>query len=161
MSLRLSHEQRHRLKQIVKNGASTASHGFLLRNGTIYSGEKPSTDPNNAEQGVIGMYRASKDGVWTPTQADMLLLRQYNLDTLLVATLKGQQIWLKAWRVTLDDAYDLELLLPTQSNNPARLPLTSVQICAILVLMLLTLMIFLFVSFSLLPPASPIPTPRG
>jgi hypothetical protein len=158
MSLRLSYEQRHKLGQLAKDSAFAPSRGFLLENGNTLADEEAREDTNSV---AVAMYRASHDGIWTPTGEDIALLSRHRLDTLLVVTLKGQQVWLKAWKITPDDAYDVELLLPSQADNPARLPLTNAQIYAILILMLLTLLFFLFISFSLLPPASPIPTPRG
>lgn len=75
----------------------------------------------------------------------------------LIISLKDSRPALKAWQITPGSVQPVELLIGVQPAPP-NVPLSNLQKYAIIIVAVLAVLVLWWISFSLLPPAPPIPT---
>jgi len=184
MYIRLSYQQRQALKAIAKASHPDEGCGLLLGTETdvskIIQVTNVSKQPHyhyemHAQQlfdalsvaesqnlSVVGFFHTHPTSNAIPSPEDVKHARTNNPNTIhIIISLANEQIMAKAWYITAIDVQSVDILLPSQTQNESRVALTNLQVYAILIFIVVAFAFFLAVSFSLLPPAPIIPTPRG
>ncbi len=108
----------------------------------------------------IAVYHSHPNGQPLPSYDD---IRDAELNTPniyhLIIGLKKQKVYLQAWHIHGGQVDEVELLIGQQ--RPYSLaPMSKLQIWAVILAIVIAVVLLLGISFSLLPPAPPLPTPQ-
>jgi len=76
-----------------------------------------------------------------------------------IVSLKHNTSRLQAWHIYEEQVDEVELLIG-QQRSQAIAPMSRLQVWAVLLAILISMVLLLAISFTLLPPAPPIPTPQ-
>jgi [CysO sulfur-carrier protein]-S-L-cysteine hydrolase len=106
----------------------------------------------------IGIYHSHPETAPLPSQED---IREAEVNTPnmihLIVSLKPPKARLQAWRIQIGQVDEVELLIGNEES--ANVPkLSQMQIRSIIFATIFAVLLLLAISFSLLPPAPPIPT---
>lgn len=108
----------------------------------------------------IAVYHSHPNGQPLPSSED---IRDADLNTPnichLIIGLKNQKVRLQAWRIHDGQVDEVELLIGQQQSNSLA-PMSQLQIWAVIIAIIIAVILLLGISFSLLPPAPPLPTPQ-
>ncbi|GAB5489942.1 MAG: hypothetical protein Phog2KO_01570 [Phototrophicaceae bacterium] len=180
-SLRLSHEQIQNIVDHAKNDLPNEACGLIGGlNGKVLHiipiknvANNPQVhylmDANEQLQALkqfdqqniewLGVYHSHPNGKAIPSQEDSRSaeLNTPNLCHVIVG-LKNQDVHLQAWHIHNAEIDPVELLIG-QQNSYSIAPMSKVQIWAIILAIVIAVILLLGMSFNLLPPAPPIPTP--
>lgn len=108
----------------------------------------------------IAVYHSHPNGQPLPSSDD---IRDAELNTPnlchLIIGLKNQNIRLQAWHIYDGKVDEVELLIGQQKPYSLA-PMSKLQIWAVILAIIIAVVLLLGISFSLLPPAPPLPTPQ-
>ena len=112
-------------------------------------------------QGIewLGVYHSHPNSKPIPSLEDIdsAELNTSNLCHVIVG-LEHQKVTLQAWHIHNGEVNPVEILIGQQESYSIA-PMSKVQIWAIILAIIIGIILLLLMSFSLLPPAPPIPTP--
>ncbi len=107
----------------------------------------------------IGVFHSHPDSAPIPSQED---IREAELNTPdivhLIVSLQHNKSRLQAWHIHDAQVDDVELLIGQQRSEGIE-PLSRLQFWSVLFAILIAVMLLLTISFTLLPPEPPLPTP--
>lgn len=108
----------------------------------------------------IGIYHSHPHGEPIPSIEDIkaATINTPNMAHVIIS-LKHQQIRLKAWQICAGQVEPIQLLIGQQKAEVVP-RMTKTQVWAVVIAVIISMGILLALSFSLLPPAPPIPTPQ-
>lgn len=108
----------------------------------------------------IAVYHSHPDSVPIPSLED-IHSAELNTPSLihLIVSLKNNRSRLQAWHIHDGQVDEVELLIGQQQSDGVT-PMSRMEIWAVLIAIFIGVVLLLAISFSLLPPAPPIPTPQ-
>lgn len=140
----------------IKNTAAHPQSHYQMDAGELLRAYK-----NIESEGLdcIAVYHSHPKSEPLPSQED---IREAELNTPnmthLILSLKPPKARLQAWRIQLGQVDKVELLIGREASENVP-KLSQMQIGSIIVATIFAVLLLLAISFSLLPPAPPIPTP--
>jgi proteasome lid subunit RPN8/RPN11 len=109
---------------------------------------------------LIAVYHSHPNSNPIPSQTDIReVMRNMPNAYQLIVSLKQEQAQIQVWHIHDGQVDRVELLVGNEKSR-AMQPLSRAQIIAILLATFFALGLLLLISFSLLPPAPPLPTPQ-
>ena len=109
---------------------------------------------------LIAVYHSHPNSNPIPSQTDIReAMRNMPNAYQLIVSLKQEQAQLQVWHIHNGQVDRVELLVGNEKSR-AMQPLSRAQIIAILLATFFAVGLLLLISFSLLPPAPPLPTPQ-
>jgi [CysO sulfur-carrier protein]-S-L-cysteine hydrolase len=111
----------------------------------------------------LGVFHSHPRTPPIPSSADIGMAEiHYPQVIQLIISLQHRQPRLKAWSITQDGVNDVPILVGNQQPEPfADIRLSRAQVLAIVLTTIFAVLLMISVSFNLLPPAPPLPTPLG
>jgi len=110
---------------------------------------------------LLAVYHSHPCGAPVPSEDDLVhAARHYPQIPQVIVGLRPN-LDVRAWIVGQDQPQQVQIVVREDDDMMSRSRLTSVQVVAMLLAVLLSLLIFFAISLSLLPPAPSIPTPAG
>jgi len=139
----------------IKNAAINAEYHYQMDAQELLQALK---DMDSAAEEMLGVYHSHPKNEPIPSPEDV---REAQLNTPnivhIIISLKYGKARLQAWHIQDGQAHKVELLVGNQIS--VSLPaMTQAQIIAVILAAILAMLFLLIISFSLLPPAPPIPT---
>ncbi len=176
MAVHLPRRVAEQIKTAAKEAAPEEACGVLIGKGILISGAIPVPnaaafperayvlDPpsllkaiNHAQttdQELLGFYHSHPKHDPRPSSLD---IREWNYPDLLMIIISLTADKIAAWRVNGVEVTPIELTFDAASSTVAEIPLSNAGKTAIIVSVILAILAVLVVSFTLLPPAPPIP----
>lgn len=113
------------------------------------------------DEALIAIYHSHPHSTAVPSEHDVrhAALHYPYIPQIIIGLRPSLDI--KAWLVAQGQLVQVKIVIRDETDESLAKSLTAVQVVAVLIVVILSLIVFFTISLSLLPPAPPIPTPAG